>query len=300
MVEVIIGGKTFNPEDRLIKKLDLLCDRVTKEHPKQDSTIGIDSKTGGGKTNASILYAGYVKQKTGRPINLFFTTESALRFAQSTEQQLIILDEPSLDLLARDWASGLSKDFLRLLNTMRRKRHFFIINFANFWLFPEHLVVDRLNGLVHMDPKQLGRGVWIRQNKLEKLWNDYKKLRQRNFNKYKSFRFWLPYIMEDGIFENLDITIEGKPHCTYEDYEELKDKSIQGINKDKKKNNAELKKLLDLRHRIAHANWSKYGITQEQLGQLLNFSTVRFREWRNIDMDRHDLVENLDKNDQNP
>lgn len=256
-MDITLGNRTFAFEDRGIMKLDLLCDRVTKEHPKQDSSIGIDGKTGSGKTDLAVVIAGYVKQKTGRDIHLFFTTQSTLRFAQRTERQLIILDEPSLDFLSKDWATTGAKDFFRLLNTMRRKRHFFIVNFANFWNFPQQLVIDRLNGLFHLYLKangMPGKFLYIRQKNLEDLWNDYKKLNKRNFFKYKSFRGDFPYILEDGTFELLDITVEDTPHATYQDYEQLKDDSIKSIGVEAKKSKKFLKielELRELKRRIA-------------------------------------------------
>lgn len=287
--EITLGTRKLMLELPAARKIEILSERVIKEHPKQDSFIAIDGKTGSGKTNTSLVLAGYAAQLTGRKIHLFFTSASTLRFAQRTEKQLIILDEPSLDLLARDWQANNARDFLRLLNTMRRKRHFFIVNLANFWHFPEHLVVDRLNGLIHMDhnPQSLGRCVWIRQNKIESLWNDYKKLHKRNFYKYKSFRFYTPYIMEDGTLEQLDIFVEEKPHATYNDYERLKDNSIRDINNPSVKNgkiDKNLKKLLELRKKIGGLDFKKLGITHSLLAQTLGIQRRTLLEWRNCDV----------------
>jgi len=197
-------------------------------------------------------------------------------------------------MMARDWASKTAKDFLRLSNTMRRKRHFFIINLVNFWHFPQDLIVDRLNGLLHMvlkDNGTPGKALYIRQKKLESLWNDYKKLNKRRFFHYKSFRIDFPYIMEDGTFEKLDITIEGKPHCTYNDYEMLKDAAIRRIN-----TTSELpkdtKKLLDLRLRLGRVDWKSLGINAEIIAAKLGIASARLREWRKIDLNNPNLIEN--------
>lgn len=286
--EVTIGTRTFMLEEPLYRKIELLSQRVTAEHPKQDSFIAIDGRTGSGKTNASLVCAGIAQKLTGRTPHLFFSSGTTLEYAQKTEKQLIILDEPSLDLLARDWQANNAKDFLRLLNTMRRKRHYFVVNLANFWHFPEHLVVDRLNGLMHMDhrPGNLGRGVWIRSNKIERLWNDYKKLHKRNFFNLKSFRFYVPYIMEDGTLEEMDIYVEEKAHATYNDYESLKDRAIASINQGKDKSNPHKVKLNELRYKLGTLDFEKLkkgGVTKQIFASMIGVDSVRLREWRLLD-----------------
>ena len=288
MGEVTIGGRTFSLEDKLLKKINILMKRVTVEHPKQDSFLAIDSKTGGGKTNTSLIISGLVSKELSRKINLFFTTKSALTFAKATEKQLIILDEPSLDMMARDWASDLAKNFLRLLNTMRRKRHFFIVNLANFWIFPEALVVDRLNGLIHMNPKQLGRAVWVRPNRLESLWNDYKKRHERNFNKYKSFRMYFPRFIDNGGFEALDISVEGHEHATYDQYEDLKDLATESIDK-KPNKDKNLMKLLQLRLKIARVDWRGLGLNKSIIASKLGIDPKRLQEWIKIDLNNPNI-----------
>lgn len=294
-VEVKLGDKVFMLEQKMYKKVMLLCKRVMQDHPKQDSTLGINGRTGTGKTNLAVIIAGLASQQTGRTINLFFSSAATLEFAQRTENQLIILDEPSLDMLARDWASQTAKNFLRLTNTMRRKRHFFIINLVNFWHFPQDLVVDRLNGLCHMYLKSNGspgKFLYIRQKKLESLWNDYKKLNKRRFFHYKSFRGDIPYVMEDGTFEKLNISVDNKPNATYNDYEMLKDKAIASINKQDVKKDKTMIKLLTLRQKIGKADFSKLGLTKVQMAHLLGITVNDFAKWSRIDLDNPEIEEN--------
>lgn len=284
-MQIEIEGIPIAYEEKLIKKLDVMCDRVTKKHPSLDACLENSGYEGEGKTNASLVEAAYIKKKTGRNINLFFLTSSCLKFAQSTEEQLIILDEPVFESLSTDHASRLSKDFLRLTSTMRKKRHFFIINFAKFWKFPDFLVVDRALGMVHLysrngtDP---GRFFYIRKKNLESLWNAYKKSGKRLYGKLKSFGGRFPYIMDD-MFDKLDITVEGKPHATLNDYQNLKDKAIAAIGNDElKKSKKEIesdRKLNEMRAKFALIV-KEFDLPQEKVANLMGISSARIREWR--------------------
>jgi len=228
---VKVGDFSYTLEKLLVNKLDIMVDRVTRKTPKLDTWLSVHGLEGSGKSNSSIAIAYYVKQKTGFPIHLFFRLEPLIKFAQSTEQKIIIWDEPAIDSLSTDQLKTVGRDLLRLAMTIRKKRHFFIINFNKFWKFPEYLVVDRCLGMVHMYSKNeinIGRFLYIKRKNLEPLWNDYSKGKKRNFNKYKSFGGGFPEIMTDNL-DNMDITIEDVPHATIKDYENVKDRAINGI-----------------------------------------------------------------------
>ena len=228
---MIVTDLNYALENRLIKKLDLMIDRCKKK----DVLLILEGSEGEGKTNASEAVAYYIHYKTGRTINMFFRLEGMIEFAKSTDGQLIIWDEPALDSLSTDWYRARSKDLIRLLMVCRKKKHFFIFNFVKFFKFSEYIVVDRAHGFIHMYTKsngQQGRFVYIRQKNLEKLYNLYRVKKMRGYGVCKSFGGWIPFIEKH--FTHLDITIEGKPHCTIEDYEALKDKGIEGIGKNVK------------------------------------------------------------------
>jgi len=234
-------------------------------------------------TNTSLVEAAIVKNLTGRKINLFFSTESARKFMQTHTNQLVILDEPSLDALASDANTGNVKNLLRLTSTMRKFRNFLIINFAKFWKFPEFLVVDRALGMVHLysrhgtDP---GRFLYIRKKNLEQLWNDYKKSGKRNYAKLKSFGGRMPFVM-DKEFNKLDIRVEDIEHATLDDYNREKDKAIAGIGVKKSKKELKLEReLRELKYKVT--NLTKVGVNVNKIAQALGVHSRKVYEWRKI------------------
>lgn len=278
-----IKGVKFAIEDKLVHKLDMMIERVMKPHPTLDSCIENSGLEGEGKTNVSIIEAAYIQMKTGRTINMFIRTSTAAKFMQENNQGLVILDEPSFETLSMDFASAQSKDLLRLTSTMRVRRHFLIVNFAKFWKFPEFLVVDRALGMVHLhskNGKEPGRFIYVKKKNLENLWNDYFKKRQRNFGKYRSFGGGFSYKMEE-LFPVLDITVEGKPHATFQDYQEAKDKAISAIGNKKLKKDKNFMKLLELRSKISKIK----DMPRERLAFLLGINSGRLREWDKIDLE---------------
>jgi len=291
----------FAIEDKLVLMLDYMTDRVIKKHPTLDSVLQNSGGEGEGKTNASIVEAAYFKMKTGRPISLFFKTSSCLKFAQRTEKQILILDEPSFETLGTDFQTAAFKDFLRLTSTMRVKRHILIINFAKFWKFPDFLVVDRALCMIHLYSKQgkdPGRFLYIKKKNLEPLWNGYKKGGKRLYGALKSFGGRFPYVM-DRLWDKLDIRVEDIEHSKLKDYDSLKDIAINsiGVKRDKKREK-DLRKLLELRYKLGNVK----RINCELLAAELGIASARLREWRKIDLDDPNSLENLDlelKNDDN-
>lgn len=278
-----------------IKKLDIMIDRITRKKPRLDAWLQIHGGEGTGKTNASVLTAYYVKQKTNKQIYMFFRLEGLIKHAKSTEGNIYIWDEPSLDSLSTDQLKKIGRDLLRLIMTVRKKRHFFIVNFTKFWKFPEYVVVDRCLGMVHMytpDEMDIGRFVYIKKKNLEGLWNDYFKLRKRNFKKYKTFHGKFPERMEKHLHQ-MGITVETIPNATYHEYEKQKDiaiNSIGGSDMDmSKKELVVLRKLNGLRVRIARLDI----IEKEKLAQGLGIQSARIREWAKIPLKDTDLLGKL-------
>jgi len=284
-IRITVGDCEFGIDMRFYKKLVLMCKRVTQKSPALDACLENEGLEGSGKTSASYIEAAIIKQLTSRPISLFFKTSSCIKFARETENQIIILDEPAIESLSNDANTTIGKDFLRLTTTMRKKRHFLILNFTKFWKFPEFLVVDRALGMVHLynkDERIIGKFSYIKKNKLEALWNAYKKEGIRKYHKLKSFNGFFPHVGEK-IFNDLDISIEGHPHCVLSDYDKYKDEAIAGIGdntKDKKKDK-NLEKLDDLRYQIAML--TKTGkINQVELATHLKINGARLREWMHL------------------
>jgi len=289
---VIGNGFQYTLEKRLVMKLDMMVDRITRKAPKLDAWLQVHGNEGEGKTNTSIAIAYYVKLKTDFPIHLFFRLESLIKFAQSTEQQIIIWDEPALDSLSTDQLKTVGRDLLRLAMTIRKKRHFFIVNFTKFWKFPEYLVVDRCLGMVHMYSKnqiRIGRFLYIKKKNLEPLWNDYARGKKRSYNKFKEFGGGFPEIMTEHL-DKMDINIEGVPHATIKDYEKAKDVAINGIGVHKEKLSPKERRIqmeLDtLRVRIARLK----DFSRDELASKLGISANRLREWDRIPLEETKLL----------
>ena len=287
-------GVSFHVETKLAQMLDLMADRVMKKHPTLDAVLQNSGAEGEGKTNASLVEAAYFQMKTGRPISLFFKTSSCLKFAQSTKEQIIILDEPSFETLSTDFQTAAFKDFLRLTSTMRVKRHILIINFAKFWKFPDFLVVDRALCMIHLYSKQgqdPGRFLYIKKKNLEPLWNAYKKSGKRLYGKLKTFGGKFPYIM-DKMWDKLDIRVEDHEHTALKDYDDVKERAIStiGVKKSKRQINDDMK-LLSLRKAISNIKC----VSREKLAAELGINSARLREWAHIDLDDPNCLENLEK-----
>jgi len=231
----IVTDLEYNIENRLQKKLDLMILRCVQEHPEKDALLINEGGEGEGKSNSSVAEAYYVKYKTGRDIHLFFRLEEMMNFAKTTEKKIIIWDEPSLDSLGADQMKALNRNLLRLFMTIRKKRHFFIVNFTKFYKFPEYIVVDRGLGLIHMYSRKEvlpGRFIYIQKKKLEYLWNEYRSGKKRSYMKYKSFAGNFPDILSKH-FDKMGINVNGIVNATLEQYSSEKDKAIESIGEKK-------------------------------------------------------------------
>lgn len=279
----IVTNLEYALENRLIKKLDLMIDRCTQDNPKKDAVLINEGGEGEGKTNASVLEAYYIKSKTGREAHLYFRVAPIIEFAKNTDGKIIILDEPSLDSLSTDQLTKLNRDLLRLFMTVRKKRHFFIINLTKFWKFSEYLTVDRALGLVHLYSRreiEPGRFCYIKKSKLEELWNGYSKSKKRLYGKLGSFRGTFPDAMRKS-FDKMDFFVNGIPNATLDIYEREKDKAIQSIGVDEKISKKELvyiKRLDELRYRVSQLPYK----SKELLATHLGINSKRLREWGNL------------------
>ena len=217
----------------LISKLDLMIDRVKKKHPVLDSVLLIEGREREGKSTMSVACAYYISDKTGREFNhthVFPDLDDLIEFAQKTEGQIIIWDEPALHALTGDHASRTIKDLTRFLMMAGKKRHFIIINMTYFNKFNDYLVWQRPLGMIHVYTKDNMPGyyVYIRQKNLEGLWQDWRKYRQRNYAKWAvpKVRGTFPDVLnpdyEFNVLSDFDINY----------YEKSKDRAINKIGKE--------------------------------------------------------------------
>lgn len=283
--KLIVGKHSWMIELKLSKKLNRAVKGVTQKHPKEDCVLINEGKEGKGKTNTSIVEGAYLKGKTGRDVHIFFRLEAMVEFAKKTQGKIIIWDEPSLDSLSTDHLNKMNRDLTRLFMTVRKKRHIFLLNYTRFWKFPEYLIVDRADGLIHMRENKIGRFQYIRKKNLEKLWNEKKKSNKRSYKKFMAFGGSIPDIMEK-CFEELGFYVNDIANATLEDYEREKDISINSIGQEKPRTKTDLKwehKLLSLRKKIAVIDKIS-NLSQADLANHLGVNTGRLREWRKIEI----------------
>ncbi len=259
-----------------IEKLDLMIDRVERKNPKLDAIFQNEGLMGMGKTTLSCLEGYYIHYKTGRPFsdkNVFLNVKDAIKFAKSTEKQIIIYDEPAFAGLKTDWRNKIQKYLMILIMTARKKRHFTIFNFTRFYKFNEFIAVDAQLGMAHlyeMRTQPRPALAYIPRAFLESLYNDAVKKHQRNYFKYTLFTGLFGDVLNpDKKYNILDI-------FDTEAYEKKKDEAIMNIGvNEKEKYREELHKL-------------KYKITQLkppiktkiELAKQLGINYSQFTNWK--------------------
>ena len=272
---VLVTDLKFSLDKGLKKKVDLMIQRCTQKNPKKDALLLIEGGEGEGKSNLSFQLGYYIHHKTGRDFsskNVFFHAEEVLKFAQSTENQIIIYDEPALDMMGAEWWKQEQLNIVKLLMTARKKRHFFIFNLTKFYKFQEYIVVDRALGMVHVYSRkemEPGRFVYIKKKSIEILYNTYKKNKQRLYKKYTTLRGSFP----DFVDGTMDIDA----------YERNKNAAIMSIGTKKlskdKENLIKLKKLIgSVRMPVD---------TREMLAEKIGITLKTLIEWAKIEGVNH-------------
>jgi dephospho-CoA kinase len=243
----------FPMDKRLKEKMDLMINRSTgKKH--MDNLIVIDGDEGIGKSTLSVYLANYYASKTGRPFsvdNIFFDIHKLIKFAQTTEDQIIIWDEAALGGLSTEHAKQHQVNLTKLLMTARKKRHFWIFNIPKFFKLNEYILVDRAIALIHVYARReihAGRFCYYKKKAKERLFYDRIRTRQRNYYKYMSF--W-------GTFPNCLTKIIDET-----EYDRKKDEAIASIGNEVKKNPWERKLLRIIEFML------DTGRTHKEIGEL--------------------------------
>lgn len=280
----LVTDLNYALENRLIRKLDLMIQRCVDKELRKDAWMIVHGGEGEGKSNTSFCLSYYVRDKTRMPIHLFFRLEQLLEFVKKNKKCIVWWDEPALDSLSSDHMKEVNKNLLRLAMTIRKRRHFFFINFTKFWKFSEYITVDRALGLLHMYSRkevEPGRFVYIKKSRLEALWTGYKSQHKRLFRQLASIRGRMPDILEKH-FDKADITIHGVnqtvEHATFDDYEEQKDQAIESIGEEKM-SRAE-KYAIRLQYKIASVK--KEVINRSALARALNLQRKVIVNWANL------------------
>ena len=272
---VIVTKFNYPLDTNLVKKIDLMIERCSNKGSKKDAVILCEGSEGEGKTTFSIALAYYVAEQTGREFGadrLFFDVEKMIEFAQSTEKQIIIWDEPALQALSTDWASSAVRNLTRLLMMARKKQHFIIINITKFYKFNEYVVVDRPLAMIHVYSRkniESGRFMYIRKKYLEPLWRDYRFRKVRSYKKYssKSIRGTFPDILNPKYKNNVLKVFDNNA------YEKAKDAAIMDIGKDVKKD----KKVEWRVERLIKWRVKFPDMAQKEMADILGVSTDTIR-----------------------
>lgn len=281
MVTVYATDKKIPFNKMFLQKLDLMIDRVTQKNPKLDAVFQNEGGEGLGKTSFSVAQYYYIAWKTKKKFthkNVFFDVGKAIEYAQSTEGEIIVFDEPATAVLKVQWRNKIQQDLITLLMLARKKRHFIIFNFVKFYRFNEYIVVDRCLGMAHLYERKDRKGyafAYIPRGNLESLYNDAIKKHYRNYFKYSIFTGEFPDVLNpEKKYNLLDL-------FDVEEYEKEKDKAILNIGKSpKKETSPERKDLLKLKKLVGSL---KPPIkTKTELAEKLGLDTKTLWAWGKI------------------
>lgn len=284
MVTVYMTDRKIPFNKMFIEKADLMIERITQKNPKLDAVFQFEGGEGLGKTSFSVALYYYIAWKTKKKFthkNVFFDVGKAIEYAQSTERQVIVFDEPATAVLKVQWRNKVQQDLITLLMLARMKRHFIIFNFVKFYKFNEYIVVDRCLGMAHLYERRDRKGyafAYIPRGNLEDLYNDAIKKHRRNYFKYSVFTGEFPDVLNpERKYNLLDL-------FDIEEYEREKRKAISNIGKTpKKETSPERKYLLKLKKLVGSL---KPPIkTREELAEKLGMHRNTLNEWVKIVQD---------------
>lgn len=206
-----------------------ISDRITKR--EQDGLIIMNGQEGSGKTNASICLAYAIADRTKRKFdvdNVFFNIDKMIEFAGSTKEQVIVWDESALGGMASEWSNFSQRKLTAMLMVCRKLRHIFFFNIPRFYKLSPN-IIDRALCMFHIfedDNETPGLFMFIGQQGLENLYNDWRRTRRANYKRYKKTNIghfdWHMWHLID-----------------YEEYEKRKTRAIWDLAKSEKEKKIE-------------------------------------------------------------
>jgi len=279
---MLVTDKEYSMEKAFVGKLDLIVER--KLNKTDDAVLIIDGDEGQGKTEFACGMCYYIASKTGRPYtieNIFFDLDEGMKFAASTKEQIIHLDEGVLGLLTTQWQSKTQQKFLQLVMTARKKKHFIVICIPKFHRLPQYVIEERAIGLIHIYSRknlEKGRFLYFKKKSKNILYQDWKSKKKKTYKKHYDIRGTFSQCMEK-IFTDEEI----------EEYERKKDGAILSITDEsgKSKNNNRYTKITSQRDKlISMINTlfkQKYKLTSTEVKKLLenyeiNMAASQIRE----------------------
>lgn len=217
-----------------------LCIQREKHH--WDNVIIIDGKERSGKTTLMKSICHYVAKQTNKEFNLdhiFFDPEEMLKFATSTQKQVIVWDEAALGGMATQWQNEVQQKLNAALMVTGKYNHFYVFIIPSLFRLNRYLALDRSIALLHVySPDLLSRGEFFCLNENQKAWvyNNNKKSETYGKNSSFSGSFTLKgtdEIINDSAYElKKDAAIKkyleafGKKKSTADSYDSKRFKSI--------------------------------------------------------------------------
>jgi len=273
---MIVTDKEYFMDKALISKIDMMIKRM---QGTDDNVLGIDGSEGQGKTEMATGICYYVSYKTGRKYtmdNIFFDLEKAIAFAGNTKDQIIHIDEGALGLLSIQWNTKIARQFIQLVMTARKKRHFMVICIPKFYKLNAYVVEERMIGLVHIySRKNLKKGyfVYFTRNALDDLYDDWKRKRKKTYKLH--YRLHGTFVMTmDKIFTPEQMR----------EYDRKKDEAIMSIVKeDPDKASERVEKRKEIIKKLIE-NGKKFGKTysNKEIGDILGVSEETIRRNRGV------------------
>jgi len=227
---MIVTDKKYYMDNMLLSKLDLMIKRM---EGTDDNILPIDGDEGQGKTECTVGMCYYVSHKTGRPYsvdNIFFDLDEAMNFAAEKKEQIIHLDEGALGLLASQWWNKNQQKFIQFTMVARKKKHFIVICIPKFHRLPQYIIEERSIGLIHVYSRknlQKGRFCYFTKGSKERLYQDWKRKKIKNYKKH--------YIFHGSFVKAMEKVFTAEQ---LEEYEKKKDQAILNLtrgNKEEKK-----------------------------------------------------------------
>ena len=272
-----VTDKQFYMESKLIDKLNLMCDKMTKV--TDDNLVLIDGDEGAGKSTLASEVCYYVADKTGRSFtvdDIYFDLDKLIDIALKTKEKIFDWDEGALGGLSIEWWKKNQLKFLKLLMVARKRKHFFVICIPKFFKLNEYLVVDRSIALLHVYKRneiQKGRFVYFSKSRKEALWQNWKKTKWRNYKRYFNFHGSFP----DAFSKIINI----------EEYDKKKDTAILSIGKEETKVNARQAVRNAILYTIVRIKQHNFPIQVKDLPMLFNITE---RTARRLSIEANKLV----------
>ena len=260
---MLVTDKQYNMDDAYVHKLDLMIKRM---NGTDDNVLPVDGDEGQGKSEFTVGTCYYVAYKTGRTYNvdnIFFDLDKVIKFASSTKEQIIHFDEAVLGLLTTNWQNKLQQKFIKLVMVARKKKHFIVLCIPKFHRLPQYLIEERAIGLAHVYSRNnlhKGRFCYFTKKMKDKLYEDWRRTKIKNYKKYNVFRGSFVQAMK-RVFTEEQI----------KQYDDKKDAAILSLGEDEKDKKTDRQiKWIEQRNILINFLKKNEGLNARQLGERLN------------------------------